>query len=89
MLSALFGTARCFAARCRAVRRGGGGWLPAEVEAEEKTETAEEASWLKNAKLGRFTNFVNLLDLAAVAVPAGVVHCTPNPNATGAPGCLP
>ncbi len=64
------------------------GWLHAEVEAEEKTETAEAASWLKNAKLGRFTNFVNLLDLAAVAVPAGVIHCTPNPNATGAPRLL-
>ena len=42
------------------------------------------ASWKKNAKLGRFTNFVNLLDLAAVAVPSGVLHCRPNANPTGA-----
>ena len=54
----------------------------AEVEAEEKV--AVNASWKKNAKLGRFTNFVNLLDLAAVAVPSGVLHCRPNVGATGA-----
>lgn len=30
-----------------------------------------------NARLGQFTNFVNLLDLAAVAVPAGTVHGVP------------
>lgn len=54
----------------------------AEVEAEEKV--AVNASWKKNAKLGRFTNFVNLLDLAAVAVPSGVLHCRPNADATGA-----
>lgn len=56
--------------------------LDAEVEAEEKV--AVNASWKKNAKLGRFTNFVNLLDLAAVAVPSGVLHCRPNVGATGA-----
>ena len=50
---------------------------------------AVNASWKKNAKLGRFTNFVNLLDLAAVAVPSGVLHCRPNVGATGASLTLP
>ncbi|KAK9835411.1 hypothetical protein WJX81_007895 [Elliptochloris bilobata] len=57
-------------------------YLISEVEAEEKV--SPEASWPKNAKLGRFTNFVNLLDLAAVAVPSGVLHCRANALATGA-----
>jgi len=30
-----------------------------------------------NSRLGRFTNFANLLDLAAVAYPAGVVDGLP------------
>lgn len=30
-----------------------------------------------NARLGQFTNFVNLLDLAAIAVPAGLVNAVP------------
>ncbi|WP_052665385.1 allophanate hydrolase [Nitriliruptor alkaliphilus] len=30
-----------------------------------------------NARLGRFTNFVNLLDLAAIAVPAGAIEGVP------------
>ncbi len=54
----------------------------AEIVAEEGG--GAELSWAKNAKLGRFTNFVNLLDLAAVAVPSGVLHCRPSPAATGA-----
>jgi len=54
----------------------------AEIVAEEGG--GAELSWEKNAKLGRFTNFVNLLDLAAVAVPSGVLHCRPSPAATGA-----
>lgn len=53
-----------------------------EVEAEEKQ--AEVVSWPKNANLGRFTNFVNLMDLAAVAVPSGVLHCE-EPSAASDP----
>jgi hypothetical protein len=45
----------------------------AEIEAEEKR--ADVVSWSKNANLGRFTNFVNLLDLAAIAVPSGLMRC--------------
>ena len=45
----------------------------AEVEAEEKE--AASVSWPKNANLGRFTNFVNLMDMAAIAVPSGVLRC--------------
>lgn len=36
-------------------------------------EGVEDPTWDFNAKLGRFTNFVNLLDLCGVAVPWGVV----------------
>jgi hypothetical protein len=46
---------------------------PVEVEAEEKA--AAQVSWPKNANLGRFTNFVNLMDMAAIAIPSGVLHC--------------
>ena len=31
-----------------------------------------QVTWARNAKLGRFTNFVNLLDMCAVAVPSGL-----------------
>lgn len=41
-----------------------------EVQAEENQEVP---GWSQNAKLGRFTNFVNLLDMCGVAVPAGAV----------------
>ncbi len=56
--------------------------MGAEVEAEEKQ--AEVVSWPKNANLGRFTNFVNLMDLAAIAVPSGVLHCE-EPSAASDP----
>ena len=52
------------------------------MEAEEKQ--ADEVSWPKNANLGRFTNFVNLMDLAAIAVPSGVLHCE-EPSAASDP----
>ncbi len=29
-----------------------------------------QVTWTRNAKLGRFTNFVNLLDMCAVSVPS-------------------
>ena len=37
-------------------------------------------TWAKNTNLGRFTNFVNLLDMAAVAVPSGILRCGPIPS---------
>ena len=45
----------------------------AEVEATEKR--ADSLSWALNAKLGRFTNFVNLMDMCGIAVPSGLLHC--------------
>mmetsp|Transcript_16382 Transcript_16382/g.44916 ORF Transcript_16382/g.44916 Transcript_16382/m.44916 type:complete len:688 (-) Transcript_16382:929-2992(-) len=36
-------------------------------------ESATPPRWASNAKLGRFTNFVNLLDMCGVAVPSGLV----------------
>ncbi|CAK0786092.1 hypothetical protein CVIRNUC_009305 [Coccomyxa viridis] len=50
----------------------------AEIEAEEKLATS--VTWAKNTNLGRFTNFVNLLDMAAVAVPSGILRCEPSPS---------
>ncbi|CAK0787066.1 hypothetical protein CVIRNUC_010282 [Coccomyxa viridis] len=47
----------------------------AEIEADEKT--ASTASWAKNGNLGRFTNFVNLMDMAAIAIPSGILRCQP------------
>ncbi|KAK9834472.1 hypothetical protein WJX74_002417 [Apatococcus lobatus] len=43
----------------------------AEIEQEEK-QTGEVA-WTQNAKQGRFTNFVNLLDMCGVSVPSSLV----------------
>ncbi len=42
-----------------------------EIQTEEDTS---EPKWTQNANLGRFTNFVNLLDMCGVAVPAGTLH---------------
>lgn len=47
----------------------------AEIEADEKQ--ASTVTWAKNGNLGRFTNFVNLMDMAAIAVPSGVLRCQP------------
>lgn len=58
----------------------------AEVEAEEKR--AEAVSWPKNANLGRFTNFVNLMDLAAIAIPSGLLRCEPPTAASDPTGQL-
>ena len=30
----------------------------------------------QNTLLGRFTNFVNLLDMAAVSIPSTIIRCT-------------
>lgn len=34
---------------------------------------ADQVTWEYNANLGRFTNFVNLLDMAGIAVPSGLL----------------
>lgn len=39
-----------------------------------------QVTWTRNAKLGRFTNFVNLLDMCAVSVPSAVYT---HPEVTG------
>ncbi len=49
----------------------------AEIEADEKQ--ASNVTWDKNGNLGRFTNFVNLMDMAAIAVPSGILRCKPAP----------
>ena len=46
-------------------------YLVAEVEEEEKRN--EPPTWPKNTLNGRFTNFVNLLDMAAISVPSTVI----------------
>lgn len=46
-------------------------YLVAEVMAE---EGASPPTWPKNAKNGRFTNFVNLLDMAGISVPSGLLR---------------
>ncbi len=45
-------------------------WTVEEVQEE---ECAQPPTWGRNAKLGRFTNFVNLLDMCGIAVPSGLV----------------
>lgn len=35
----------------------------------------QQVSWGYNANLGRFTNFVNLMDMAGIAIPSGLLHC--------------
>lgn len=54
----------------------------AEIDAEEKL--GPSVTWAKNTNLGRFTNFVNLLDMAAVAVPSSILRSEPIPR--DAPG---
>lgn len=50
-------------------------YMVAEIEAEEKL--ASVPKWIKNALSGRFTNFVNLLDMAAIAIPSAILQ-SPN-----------
>jgi allophanate hydrolase len=38
------------------------------------TEDAAAPTWPLNAKNGRFTNFVNLLDMCGIAVPSGLLR---------------
>lgn len=47
-------------------------FLIEEVEAEEKTSSPP--TWEKNTLSGRFTNFVNLLDMAAISVPSAILQ---------------
>ena len=44
----------------------------AEIKGEEKA--ARPPTWACNARLGRFTNFVNLLDMCGVSVPSAVLQ---------------
>ncbi|MEW5314226.1 MAG: hypothetical protein WDW38_005738 [Sanguina aurantia] len=37
-------------------------------------ETAQPPTWGRNAKMGRFTNFVNLIDMCGVSVPSGLLR---------------
>ncbi|KAK9819810.1 hypothetical protein WJX72_002684 [[Myrmecia] bisecta] len=43
-------------------------------EIAEQEVHAEKVSWGRNANLGRFTNFANLLDLCGLAVPSGLLR---------------
>ena len=47
-----------------------------------------QVTWKKNAKLGRFTNFVNLLDMCGVAVPSAIyTHPKLDPEALHGEPC--
>ena len=58
-------------------------YLIAEVEAEEKARSPP--TWDKNTLSGRFTNFVNLLDMAAISVPSAILR-SPDLHAEAAKG---
>ena len=62
-------------------------YLVVEIEAEEKCR--QPPTWDKNTLLGRFTNFVNLLDMAAVSVPSTLIHCMERTAELRAAGATP
>lgn len=43
-------------------------------EISSQEEQPDKVSWEYNANLGRFTNFVNLLDMAGIAIPSGLLR---------------
>lgn len=43
----------------------------------EQEELAPLPTWPRNGNLGRFTNFVNLLDMCGIAVPSGLLRGAP------------
>lgn len=70
-------------------------FMVAEIEAEEKH--GARPAWTKNSLSGRFTNFVNLLDMAAISVPSALLRSedladeasrsgTPPPSSFSHPG---
>ena len=61
-------------------------YLVAEVEAEEKDSSPP--SWDKNALSGLFTNFVNLLDMAAISVPSAILKSPDLREEAHKPGSL-
>ena len=47
------------------------------AELAEQEQLPEQPTWPRNANLGRFTNFVNLLDMCGIAVPSGLLQGAP------------
>ena len=47
------------------------------VQVIEEESALPKPGWSRNTKLGRFTNFVNLLDMCGVAIPSGTVQYDP------------
>lgn len=45
----------------------------AEIEGQEKAGEGAPLTWAFNGRLGRFTNFVNLMDMCGISVPSGVL----------------
>ncbi|KAK9803367.1 hypothetical protein WJX73_009893 [Symbiochloris irregularis] len=46
----------------------------AEIEGQEKGGEGAQLTWAFNGRLGRFTNFVNLMDMCGISVPSGVLE---------------
>ena len=62
-------------------------FMVAEIEAEEKL--GDQPTWTKNSLSGRFTNFVNLLDMAAVSVPSALLRSEDLAEEASRSGILP